>query len=120
MILINKTVTNQIKIFDNQIKANQGQYDLDRLAAKISAFSSGELRKYKYLTGEALGYKSIVIEQVKFDYSPLGKVFTEGLVKDDQKKGLFKRLKNIEDKNKTNEGVTAKNKSVFDYDSDYI
>ena len=30
-------VTNQLKIIDNKIKANQAQYDLDRLAAKISA-----------------------------------------------------------------------------------
>ena len=29
----------------------------------------------------------------------MGKVFTKGLNKDDQKDGLFKRLKNIEDKN---------------------
>ena len=28
-------VTNQLKIIDNKIKANQAQYDLDRLAAKI-------------------------------------------------------------------------------------
>ena len=40
------TVTNQLKIIDNKIKANQTQYDLDRLAAKISAYSSGDLRKY--------------------------------------------------------------------------
>ena len=45
------TVTDQIKIIDNNIKANQAQYDLDRLAAKISALSSGEFRKYEYLTG---------------------------------------------------------------------
>ena len=31
------TVPNQIKIINNEIKANQAQYDLDRLAAKISA-----------------------------------------------------------------------------------
>ena len=31
------TVTDQIKIIDNKIKANQAQYDLDRLEAKISA-----------------------------------------------------------------------------------
>ena len=31
------TVTDQHKIIDNKIKANQPQYDLDRLAAKISA-----------------------------------------------------------------------------------
>ena len=41
------TVTNQIKIIDNKIKANQAQYDLDRLTAKISALSSGEFRDAK-------------------------------------------------------------------------
>ena len=51
------TVTDQLKIIDNKIKVNQSQYDLDRLAAKISAYSSGNLRKYEYLTGEDLGYK---------------------------------------------------------------
>ena len=35
--LITMTVANQIKIINNKIKANQTQYDLDRLAAKISA-----------------------------------------------------------------------------------
>ena len=50
------TVTDQIKIIDNKIKANQAQYDLDRLTAKISALSSGELRKHENLTGEDLGY----------------------------------------------------------------
>ena len=93
------TVTDQLKIIDNKIKANQAQYDLDRLAAKISAYSSGDLRKYEYLTGEDLGYKPSVFEQAKFDYSPLGNIFTKGLDKDDQKEGLFKRLENIQDKN---------------------
>ena len=95
------TVTDQIKIIDNKIKANQAQYDLDRLAAKISAYSSGDLRKYEYLTGEDLGYKPSVFEQAKFDYSPLGNIFTKGLDKDDQKEGLFKRLENIKDKTKS-------------------
>ena len=56
------------------------------------------MRKYEYLTGEYLGYKQSVIVQDKFDYSPLGKVFTKGLDKDDQKEGLFKSLENIKDK----------------------
>ena len=94
------TATDQIKIIDNKIKANQAQYDLDRLTAKISALSSGELRKYEYLTGEDLGYRPSVLEQTKFDYSPLGKVFNKGLDDKDDKKGLLKRLKNIE-KNQT-------------------
>ena len=51
------TVTDQIKIIDNKIKANQAQYHLDILAAKISALSFGELRKYEYLTGEDLGHR---------------------------------------------------------------
>ena len=70
------TVTDQLKIIDNKIKANLAQYDLDRLAAKTSAYSSGDLRKYEYLTGEDLGYKPNVFKQAKFDYSPLGKVLT--------------------------------------------
>ena len=39
------------------------------------------------------------IEQAKFEYSPLGKVFTKGLKKEDKKEGLLKRLKNVEGKN---------------------
>ena len=66
------TVTDQLKIIDNNIRANEAQYDLDRLAAKISAYSSSDLRKYEYLTGEDLGYEPSVIELAKFDYSPLG------------------------------------------------
>ena len=72
------TVTDQIKIIDNKIKANQAQYDLDRLTAKIPALSSGELRKYDYLTGEDLGYRPSVPEQTKFYYFLLGKVFNKG------------------------------------------
>ena len=48
-------LTKQVKILDDKIKANKGQYELDREAAKISALSSGELKKYEYLTGEDLG-----------------------------------------------------------------
>ena len=40
------TVTDRIKIIYNRIKANQAQYELNRLTAKITALSSGELRKY--------------------------------------------------------------------------
>ena len=93
------TVTDQLKIIDNKIIANQARYDLDRLAAKISAYSSGDLRKCQYLTGEDLGYKPSIFEKAKFDYYPLGNIFTKGLNKDDQKEGLFKRLENIKDKN---------------------
>ena len=75
---------------------NETQYDLDRKAAKISALSSNNLDKYEYLTGEDLGLTTSTIEQAKFECSPLGKIFNKGLDKDDQKEGLFKRLKNYE------------------------
>ena len=84
------TVADQLKIIDNKIKANQVQCDLDRLAAKISAYYSGDLRKYECLTGEGLGYKPTVFEQAKFNYSPLGNIFTQGLDKGDQKEGLLR------------------------------
>ena len=87
-------------MINNKIRANKAQYDLDREAVKISALSSGELEKYEYLSGEHLGYKPNVIQKAKFEYSPLGKVFNEGLDKDDKKEGLLKRLKSIEGKNK--------------------
>ena len=79
---------------------NEAQYDLDRKSAKISALSSNNQEKYEYLTGEDLGLKPSTIEQTKFEYYPLGKVFTKGLDKEeDKKEGLFNKLKNIEDKN---------------------
>ena len=78
---------------------NEAQYDLDRKAAKISALSSNNLDKYEYLTGEDLGLKPSTVEQAKFEYSPLGKIFNKGLRKDYTKEGLFRRLENIKDKN---------------------
>ena len=93
------TVTDQIKILDRKIMQNEAQYDLDRKAAKISAFSSNNLGKYKYLTREDLGLKSSTVEQAKFEYSPLGTVFNRGLKDEDKKEVLVKGVKNIEDKN---------------------
>ena len=92
------TVTDQIKILNRKIKQNESQYDLDREAAKISALSSNNLDKYEYLTGEDLGLKPNTVEQAKFEYSSLGKIFNKGLSEKDKKEGLLKRLKNIEDK----------------------
>ena len=93
------TVTDQVKIINNKIKVNQAQYDLDRLAAKVFAFSSNDLRKYDYLTGKDLGYKPSVVELAKFDYSPLGKTFNKGLTEEDKKEELLKSFKKIGSKN---------------------
>ena len=64
--------------------------------------------------------KPSTIEQAKFEYSPLGKIFNKGLDKDDKKEGLFKRLKNIENAQKNlirdddNESIYYTPRSEFD------
>ena len=98
----------QNKILNDKIEANNAQYNLDRMNAEISAYSSGDLPKYQYLTKKDLKYKPDAFEQAKFEYSTLGKVFTHGLDKSDRNEGLLKRLKNIEDKN-NNQLLAIKN-----------
>ena len=83
------TITDQIKILNRKIIRNEAQHDLDRKAAKISASSSNNLNKYEYLTGGDLGLKLSTIEQVKFEYSPLRKIFNKGLDKMKTKKRDF-------------------------------
>ena len=118
------TITDQIKILNEKIMQNEAQYDLDRKAAKISALSSNNLDKYEFLSGEDLGLNPSTVEQVKFEYSPLGKIFNKGLDKDNQKEGLFQRLKNIENaqkkliKDDNNESIYYTPRSEFD-DKDY-
>ena len=79
---------------------NKAQYNLDGKVAKISALSSNSLDKYEYSTVQDLCLKTSIVEQVRFEYSPLDKIFNKGLCKNDQKEGLFKRLKNTENAQK--------------------
>ena len=125
LILIKMAITDQIKILDRKIMQNEAQYDLDRKAAKICSLSSNNLDQYEYLTGEDLGLKPSAIEQTKFEYSPLLKIFNKGLDKDDKEEELFKRLKNIEDKNEeqlqlfsTTIKITTIAKNESDYNCD--
>ena len=46
---------------------NEAQYDIDRKAAKTSALFS-----------EDLSPNPSAVERVKFEYSPLGNIFTKG------------------------------------------
>ena len=119
------TVTDQIKVLNRKIMQKDAQYDLDRKAAKISILSSNNLDKYKDLNDEDLELKPSTAEQAKIEYSPLAKIFNEGLDKDDQKEGLLRRLKNIEDKNKEQSTLLSnankissytKNESEYNYD----
>ena len=99
-VLIKITRADQIKILDRKNMKNKAQYDLDRKAAKISAYSSNGLDKYEYLTGEYLGYRTSVTEQARFEYYLLGKIFSRRLKEEDKKRELLKRLGNNEGKNK--------------------
>ena len=59
---------------EDQIRDEKIQHDINRDAVKISAFSSGKIDQYEYLTGEEIlpSNQQQMIEQVKFTYYPLG------------------------------------------------
>ena len=47
----------KIKTLYNKITGNEGRYELDRKADKISVLPSGKLDKYEHLTGESKACK---------------------------------------------------------------
>ena len=94
------TRKDQIKILDNKIKSNINQYYIDRLIPEISAFSDGDLNKYEFLTRKDLNYKPNALDKARFEFSPLGRAFNEGLdktVTNYQEEGVIKLLKDIRD-----------------------
>ena len=101
----------QNKILDAEIESNVNQYKVDSLRnmkeilrniknAEISAFSSGDLNKYEFLTRKELKYKTNVLDKARFQFSALGQTFSIGLDKTAQgyqEEGLMKLLKDIRD-----------------------
>ena len=90
----------QNKILDAKIESNINQYKVDRMNAEISAFSSGDLNKYEFLTKIDLNYKPNALDKARFEFSPLGKTFSGGLDKTAQgyqEEGVMKLLKDIRD-----------------------
>ena len=83
---------------EDQLKDEKLQYDINREAAKTSALSSGKIDKYEYLTGEQIlpSNQQQIIQQAKFNYSPLGKAF-EKQTKTIEDQGK-KQVKAIQDK----------------------
>ena len=63
---IKLTRKEQNKILDDKIEANNAQYDLDRMNAEVSAYSSDDLDKYQFLTKRDLKYKPDALEQAQF------------------------------------------------------
>ena len=86
---------------EDQIKDEKLQHDINREVAKISALSSGKLDKYEYLTGEEIlpSNQQQIIQQAKFNYSPLGKA-------------LEKQRKTIEDRGKKQVETIQDNKQL--------
>ena len=90
----------QNKILDDKFESNVNQYKVDRLNAERSAFSSGDLNKYEFLTRKDLKYKPNALDKARFEFSPLGKAFSTGLDKAAQgyqEEGVIKLLKYIRD-----------------------
>ena len=90
----------QNKKLDAKIESNVNQYRVDRMNAEISAFSSGDLNKYEFLTRKDLKYKPNALDKARFQFSPLGITFSMGLDKTAQgyqEEGVMKLLKDIKD-----------------------
>ena len=97
---IKTTRKEQNKILDDKIESNINQYKVDRLNAEISAFSSGDLNEYEFLTRKDLKYKPNALDKARFEFSPLGKAFSIGLNKTAQgyqEEGVIKLLKDLRD-----------------------
>ena len=60
----------QNKILGAKIESNFNQYKVDRMNAEISAFSSGDSNKYKFLKRIDLNYKPNVLDKTRFEFSP--------------------------------------------------
>ena len=88
---------------EDQIKDEKLQYDINREAAKISALSSGKIDKYEYLTGEEIlpSNQQQIIQQAKFNYSPLGKALEKQVktIKDQGEKQVV-ALESLKDSDK--------------------
>ena len=90
----------QNKILDAKIESTAIQYKVDKMNAEMSAFSSGDLNKYEFLTRKDLKYKPNALDKARFEFSPLGKTFSTGLDKTSQgyqEESVIKLLKDIRD-----------------------
>ena len=69
-------VSEKIKTIGNKIEENIARYDLDRQTTKLSALSSENVIKYKFLAGKDVFPEKDVLEKPvtirRFEYSTLG------------------------------------------------
>ena len=86
---------------NDQIRDEKLQYDINRKAAEISALSSSKIDKYENLTGKEIlpSNQQQIIEQTKFNYSPLVKAFeNQTKIIEDQEENQIKALEDLKPK----------------------
>ena len=86
---------------NEQIRDGKLQYDISRKAAEISALSSSKIDKYENLTGKEIlpSNQQQIIEQTKFNYSPLVKAFeNQTKIIEDQEENQIKALEDLKPK----------------------
>ena len=113
-------------IIDDQIEDEKLQYNINREAAEIPAWSSGKVDKHEYLAVQISSNQKQILEKAKFTYFPLGKSFekqTKQLkIKEKKQVDVLKTLKpkkleTTEDSSDDNE-KHLKYKEVFNELSD--
>ena len=57
------TFSKKIKTINKNMEKNKAQYNLEIQTAKISAFSSGNVSKYEFLTGEDVLPEKYLLEK---------------------------------------------------------
>ena len=103
---------------DDQIRDEKLKYYINWEAAKISAWSSGKINKYEYLTDEEIlpSNQKQIIEQAEFTYPSFSKAFEKQTkIFEDQGEKQVNALKDwkLKDQTKSIEGIFTK-----DYESD--
>ena len=97
---------------EDQIRDENLQYNINRVAAKISVLSSCKIDKYEYLTDEEIlpSNQKEMIEQAKFTYSPLGKAFEkQAKTNKDQEEKQIEAIQNNKKKLANTQELVIKN-----------
>ena len=102
---------------NDPIRDKKLQDDINRKAAEISAVSLGKFDNYEYVTGKESNQQQI-IEQAKFNYSPLGKPFKKQIKTTEdqgqkQVEALKEQAKAVEEKSEIS--FQCKRKFIIDY-----
>ena len=107
------------------------QYNVNREAAKISAFSLGKIDKYVYLSSEEIlsSRLSQLIQQAKFAYSPLWKASEKQTEKQlyalkslnlPNKRDELKQTESLFPKNQLNDLIIDKLKEIMQLQNNII